>query len=125
MKKKVYNIDGLLQGLPFSHVVEANGFLFVSGMVPIDIQKNLVILDDIKKATELVLDNIKFALEKVGSKMEDVVKATVFLKDMNDFDAFNEVYETYFRINQPARSCMAVKQLAADFQVEIEVIACR
>jgi len=125
MSKKCYNIEGLLQGLPFSNVVEANGFLFVSGMVPLDIQNNLVILDDIQKATALVLENIKFALENVDSRMEDVVKATVFLKDMNDFDAFNEVYATYFPANQPARSCVAVKQLAADFQIEIEVIACR
>lgn len=123
MEKKIYDVDVLAKGGPYSHIVEAGGFLFLSGIVPIDINKNLKITDDIKKATALVLDNIKAALESAGSGLDRVVKATVFLRDMADFGSLNEVYKTYFPENPPARSCVAVKELPGNFPVEIEVIA--
>jgi 2-iminobutanoate/2-iminopropanoate deaminase len=72
-----------------------------------------------------VLENIKLILEAAGSSLEQVVKATVFLTDMADFGAMNEVYKTYFTANEPARSCVAVKELPGRFPVEIEVIALR
>ncbi|MCK4790289.1 MAG: RidA family protein, partial [Desulfobacteraceae bacterium] len=96
MEKKVHNVDTLIKGGPYSHAVEAGGFLFVSGMVPIDVQKKLMITDDIKKATELVLSNVKVALESAGSSLDKVVKATVFLRDMADFNSVNEIYQTFF-----------------------------
>lgn len=76
-EEKAYHVDMLIKGGPYSHVVEAGEFLFVSGMVPIQAQKQLMVTDDIKKATELVLDNIKRALESAGSNLDKVVKVTV------------------------------------------------
>jgi len=123
MEKKVHNLDTLIKGGPYSHVVEAGGFLFVSGMVPIDIQENLMITDDIKKATELVLNNVKTALESAGSSLDKVVKANVFLRDIADFNNLNEIYGKFWPENPPARTCVAVKEVPGNFPVEIEVIA--
>jgi len=121
--KKVHDLDTLIKGGPYSHVVEAGGFLFVSGMVPIDIQKKLMITDDIEKATELVLSNVKTALEYAGSSLDKVVKATVFLRDIADFNSMNEVYKTFWPESPPARTCVAVKEIGVNFPLEIEVIA--
>jgi len=123
MEKRVYDIEMLIKSGPYSHVVEAGGFLFVSGIVPIDLEKQLMITDDVKKATELVLHNVKRALESVGSSLDKVVKATVFLRDMADFNSINEVYRTFFPERPPARSCVAVKEIPGNFPLEIEVIA--
>lgn len=123
MKKKVHNVETLIKGGPYSHVVEAGDFLFVSGIVPIDLERQLMITDDIKKATEVVLNNAKRVLESVGSSLDKVVKATVFLRDMADFNSMNEVYRTFFPENPPARSCVAVKAVPGNFPLEIEVIA--
>ena len=125
MDRKVYNSDRLIKGGPYSHVVEAGGFLFVSGMVPVDSEKGLRITDDIRAATALVLDNIGTALREAGSGLDRVVKVTVFLADMADFKALNEVYASYFPENPPARSCVAVRELPGRFPVEIEAIALR
>ncbi len=125
MQKKVYDIETFAKGGPYSHIVEAGGFLFLSGILPVDLEKDLMIKDDIPAAAKLVLNNIKFALETVGSSMTDVVKATVFLRDMGDFEQMNAVYKTFFPDSPPARSCVAVKEIPMNFPLEIEVIACR
>jgi len=125
MEKKVFNLDTLIKGGPYSHVVEAGGFLFVSGMVPIDIQKGLMITDDIGKATELVLSNVKMALEHAGSNLDKVVKTTVFLRDMADFNSMNEIYSKFWSESPPARTCVAAKEIPGNFPLEIEVIAAR
>lgn len=123
MEKKVYDIEGFVKAGPYSHVVEAGGFLFVSGSIPVDQKTGLKIMDDIRQATKLVLSNIKYALETVGSHLEKVVKVTVFLRDMADFGQVNDVYQTFFPENPPARSCVAVKEIPGNFPIEIEVIA--
>lgn len=123
MKKKTYLIDGLPQGGPYSNIVEAGGFLFISGILPIDTINNISIKDDVSKATSLILNNMRKALTECGSSLENIVKTTVFLKDMADFTTMNDVYKTYFVEKQPARSCIAVKAIPGDFQVEIEAIA--
>jgi len=123
MEKKVHDVEVLIKGGPYSHVTEAGGFLFVSGIVPIDLEKQLMITDDVNKATELVLNNVKKALESVGSSLDKVVKATVFLRDMADFNSMNEVYRTFFPKSPPARSCVAVKEIPGNFPLEIEIIA--
>ena len=123
MEKRVHDVDVLMKGGPYSHIVEAGGLLFMSGILPTDPEKKLVITDDIKMATELVLTNIKKALESVGSGLDKIVKATVFLKDMADFNVMNEVYRTFFPENPPARSCVAVREIPGNFPLEIEVIA--
>lgn len=123
MEKKVVNVDTLIKGGPYSHAVEAGGFLFLSGMVPIDLEKKLMITDDIQKATEVVLGNVKIALESAGSSLDKVVKATVFLRDMADFNSMNEVYGRFWPENPPARTCVAAKEVPGNFPLEIEVIA--
>jgi 2-iminobutanoate/2-iminopropanoate deaminase len=123
MEKIIHDVDALMKGGPYSHIVEAGGLLFMSGIVPTDSEKKLAITDDVKAATELVLTNIKKALESVGSGLNKIVKATVFLKDMADFNVMNEVYRTFSPENPPARSCVAVREIPGNFSLEIEVIA--
>jgi 2-iminobutanoate/2-iminopropanoate deaminase len=123
VKKRVHDVDALAKGGPYSHVVEAGGLLFVSGIVSIDLEKKLMITDDIKAAIELALTNVKRALKSVGSKLDKVIKVTVFLRDSADFNGMNEVYRTFFPKDPPARSCVIVKEIPGGFPLEIEVIA--
>jgi len=108
---------------PYSQAVKSTGFLFVSGQVALDPRTNEFFGGDIRQQTQLVLENIKAILEAAGSNLNHVVKTTVFLKDMNDFAAMNEVYAKFFTIAPPARSTVEVARLPKDALVEIEVIA--
>jgi 2-iminobutanoate/2-iminopropanoate deaminase len=123
MEKKTYMIEGLPHVGPYSNVVEAGGFLFVSGTLPVDTINNISIKENVSKATELILNNIKKALAECGSSIDQIVKTTVFLKDMADFNEMNEAYKTFFPVAPPARSCIAVKAIPGDYPVEIEAIA--
>jgi 2-iminobutanoate/2-iminopropanoate deaminase len=108
---------------PYSQAVRANGFLFVSGQIPIDPKTSELLAGDIAAQTERVLENVKGIVEAAGSKLQNIVKTTVFLKDMNDFAAMNEVYARFFVTAPPARSTVQVARLPKDASVEIEVIA--
>jgi 2-iminobutanoate/2-iminopropanoate deaminase len=108
---------------PYSQAVRANGFLYVSGQVALDPKTGEMAGGDIKQQTERTLENVKGILEAAGSNLQHVVKTTVFLKDMNDFAAMNEVYGKYFTLAPPARSTAQVARLPKDALVEIEVIA--
>jgi 2-iminobutanoate/2-iminopropanoate deaminase len=108
---------------PYSQAIKANGFLFASGQVAIDPKTNEFIGGDIKQQTERVLENVKGVLEASGSNLHHVVKTTVFLKDMNDFAAMNEIYGRYFTSAPPARSTVAAAGLPKNALLEIEVIA--
>jgi 2-iminobutanoate/2-iminopropanoate deaminase len=108
---------------PYSQAVKINGLLFLSGQVALDPKSNEMSTGDIKQQTERVLENIKGILEAAGSNLHHVVKTTVFLKDMSEFPAMNEVYARYFTIAPPARSTVQVSRLPKDALVEIEVIA--
>ncbi len=123
MEKKAIDVDFLIKAGAYSHVVEAGGFLFITGMDPMDLEKGLIIMDDIDKATELILENMKKLLESVGSSMDRVVKVTIFMKDMADFQRMNAVYARYFPEKPPARTCVAVKEVPGNFQLKIEAIA--
>ena len=101
----------------------SNGFLFVSGQVAIDPRSNEFVPGDIRQQTERALENLKGILEASGANLHHVVKTTVFLKDMNDFAAMNEVYGRFFTAAPPARSTVQVARLPKDALVEIEVIA--
>jgi 2-iminobutanoate/2-iminopropanoate deaminase len=108
---------------PYSQGIKANGLLFLSGQVALDPKTNEMSTGDIRQQTERVLENIKAILEASGLNLNHVVKTTVFLKDMNEFPAMNEVYGKYFTIAPPARSTVQVSRLPKDALVEIEVVA--
>jgi 2-iminobutanoate/2-iminopropanoate deaminase len=108
---------------PYSQGVRANGFLFISGQVAFDPATSQITGTDAAQQTQRVLENLKAILEASGSNFHHVVKTTVFLKDMNDFAAMNEVYARYFTAAPPARSTVQVARLPKDALVEIELIA--
>jgi 2-iminobutanoate/2-iminopropanoate deaminase len=108
---------------PYSQAIRANGFLYLSGQVALDPKTGEMTGVDIRQQTERVLENVKGILEAAGSNLHHVVKTTVFLKDMNEFAAMNEVYGKYFTSPSPARSTVQVSRLPKDAMVEIEVIA--
>ena len=107
---------------PYSQAVKAGGFLFLSGQIPLDPATGEVVPGCVSCQTEQVMKNIKALLESQGLGLEDVVKATVFIKNMGDFGAINEVYGKYFAANAPARSCVEVAALPKGVLVEIETI---
>lgn len=107
---------------PYSQAVKANGLVFTSGQIAINPASGNVEAVTIEEQTEQVCTNLKSVLEAAGSSLEKAVKTVCFLKNMDDFAAFNAVYGKYFT-QKPARSCVAVKQLPKDVLVEVEVIA--
>lgn len=108
---------------PYSQAIEVNGFVYTSGQLPIDPATGEFAGNDIKSQAEQSLKNVKAILEEAGLTMRNVVKTTVFLADMADFAAMNEVYSTYFSEPYPARSAVAVKTLPKGALVEIECVA--
>jgi 2-iminobutanoate/2-iminopropanoate deaminase len=107
----------------YSQAIRANGFLFVSGQIPLDPRTNQVVEGDVARQTERVLENLKGIVEAAGSSLDRVVKATVYLKDLADFAAMNEVYGRYFAKNPPARATVEVARVPRDTRVEIDLIA--
>lgn len=107
---------------PYSQAVKVGNLLFTSGQIPIDPATGELVSENITKATERSLENVKAILEEAGTTFEKVIKTTVFVKNMSDFAAVNEVYAKYFQSELPARSCVEVK-LPKDALLEIEVIA--
>src|SRR5438270_12818180 len=108
---------------PYSQAIKANGFVYLSGQVALDPKTGEMTGTDIRQQTERVMENIKGILEAAGASFHHVIKSTVFLKDMNDFPAMNEVYGKCFTLAPPARSTVQVSRLPKDALVEIEVIA--
>jgi 2-iminobutanoate/2-iminopropanoate deaminase len=108
---------------PYSQAVRAGGFIFASGQVPIDPKTGVFVEGGIVEQTRQVLNNLKSLLEAAGASLDAVVKTTVFLADMDDFSAMNEVYGQYFSENPPARATVQAARLPRDARVEIEVIA--
>jgi 2-iminobutanoate/2-iminopropanoate deaminase len=123
MKRVVKTTEGPAPQAPYSQAIVANGFVFVSGQGPIDPKTGKIVLGDIRNQTKLVLDNIKTILEAAGSSLDRAVKCSVFLKDINDFAAMNEVYKTYFKENPPARTTVQAGDIFAGIGVEIDCIA--
>ena len=123
MRDVISTNDGPKAIGPYSQAIRANGFVFVSGQVPLDPVTNTLVTGDIAFQTDRVLKNLNGILKASGTGLEKVVKATVFLKNMNDFTAMNEVYGRYFSSAPPARSTVEVARLPKDVLVEIDVIA--
>ena len=107
---------------PYSHGNKIGDLIFTSGQLPIN-PETKELITEIKAATRQSLENVKGILEEVGSSMDKVVKATVFVKDLGQFGEVNEVYSEYFGKNSPARSCVQVAKLPMDAVIKIEVIA--
>jgi 2-iminobutanoate/2-iminopropanoate deaminase len=108
---------------PYSQAVKIAGMVFCSGQIPIDPATGEFVSDDVAEQTEQVLKNLSAVLEAAGTNLNNVVKTTVFLADMNDFAAMNEVYARYFSDNKPARATVQAARLPKDARVEIECIA--
>jgi len=108
---------------PYSQAVKANGFVFVSGQIAIDPATQQLIQGDIQQQTERVMENLKGIVMAAGSSMDKVVRTTVFLADMNEFTAMNEIYGKYFPAAPPARATVQVARLPRDVRVEIDVVA--
>lgn len=108
---------------PYSQAVIAGGMVFCSGQIPIDPATGEFVSDDVAEQTEQVLKNLSAVLDAAGSGLGKVVKTTVFLADMNDFAAMNEVYGRFFSENKPARATVQAARLPRDARVEIECVA--
>lgn len=108
---------------PYNQAIEANGFVFVSGQIPLIPETMELVEGGIVEQTHQVLKNLEAVLKEAGCTLENVVKTSCFLKSMNDFVAMNEVYAQYFEENQPARAAVEVARLPKDVMVEIEAVA--
>jgi 2-iminobutanoate/2-iminopropanoate deaminase len=108
---------------PYSQATRAGGFLFTAGQIALDPATGQIVEGDVPRQTERVMENLKAILEAAGSSFDRVVKATVYLKDMGDFAAMNQVYGRYFATNPPARSTVEAARLPRDVRVEIDLIA--
>lgn len=126
MPRNVPTLPGIeASSLPFSQVVEANGFVFLAGQVGNAPGESGPVLGGIAAETRQMLDNVGRLLKAVGLDYRDVVKTTVYLRDFADFEAMNQVYPEYFPSEPPTRATVGVTALARDFRIEIEVVAAR
>ena len=122
--KKIISTDTAPKAIgPYSQAVVVNGLAFLSGQIPLDPATNQLIEGDIAAQTERVMENLKSLLAACGSSLPQVVKTTVFLKDMGEFAKMNEIYGRYFSANPPARATVEAARLPRDVRVEIECIA--
>lgn len=108
---------------PYSQGIKANGFVFTSGQLPVSMENGEMSKGNIEKETKLCLKNVLAVVEAAGSKLENIVKVTIFITDMNDFPTINKTYEEFFGDHKPARSCVQVAKLPNNADIEIEAIA--
>ena len=124
MNKTIISTDKAPKAIgPYSQAIEVNGMIFTSGVIPINPETNELVTGDIKVQAEQAIGYLAALLKEAGSDTEQVIKTTVFIKDMNDFAAINEIYAKYFTKDFPARSCVEVARLPKDVLIEIEAIA--
>ena len=125
MPKKVIPVTKVPAVGPYSQAVEAGGFVFCSGQIPLDPQTGVVVEGDIGNATRQVMANLALVLEEAGLTMKDVVKPTIYLVHLEEFPIVNEIYGTYFDEKYPARSTVQVAGLPRGALIEIEAVALR
>lgn len=124
MAEKIIKTSDAPQAIgPYSQAVEAGGFVFVSGQIPIDPKSGSVLQADIKAQTRLIIENAGAILKAAGATFTSVVKTTIYLKNMSDFGSVNEVYGGYFPSNPPARATVEVSGLPKDVAIEIDFVA--
>jgi 2-iminobutanoate/2-iminopropanoate deaminase len=123
-QKRVIATDGAPKAIgPYSQAIVHGDLVYCSGQIPLDPATNQIIEGGVAEQTARVLENLKAVLEAAGSSLDRVLKTTVFLKDMGEFAAMNEVYGRYFHVNAPARATVEAARLPRDVRVEIECIA--
>ncbi|MCC3145307.1 RidA family protein [Halanaerobium sp. Z-7514] len=123
MKKQIKSKKAPAAIGAYSQAIKKGDLIFSSGQIPIDPNTSEMVEDDIEKQTIQVLENLKHVLEAAGSNFDKIVKATIFLSDLNNFAQVNEIYEQYFEGVYPARSCVEVAKLPKNSLIEVEVIA--
>lgn len=123
MKSKISTTAAPAAIGPYSQGIFVNGFVFVSGQIPVDPKTGSIDCDDIKGQAKQSLRNVESVLKEAGYTMDDIVKTTCFITDMKNFAEFNEVYAEFFKNDPPARSCVAAKELPKNALCEVEVIA--
>jgi 2-iminobutanoate/2-iminopropanoate deaminase len=124
VKKTIVSTDQAPGAIgPYSQAVKTDSLVFVSGQLPLNPETGELVTDDIAAETRQSMENLKAILEAAGSGMDRVVKATVFIADMDDFPAINAVYGEYFQGDPPARACVEVARLPKDARVEVEAVA--
>lgn len=123
MTRKAITANNLPSAGPYSHAVESGGLVFLSGQTPFDPATGKLVEGDIEKQTIQCFNNLKTVLKEAGLTLENVIKVNVFLTDMNDFSAMNEIYKTMFSSPYPARSTVEVSALPLGAKIEIELIA--
>lgn len=124
MKKEIIKTDKAPAAIgPYEQAIRFGSLLFTSGQIPIDPKTNEIVGGDIKKQSQRVFENLKGILEASGSSLEKVIKVTVYLKDLKDFNDMNRIYEEYFGKSKPARSCVEVSNLPKGVAVEVDLIA--
>lgn len=124
MKKEAINTQRAPAPVgPYSQAVRAGNLLFLSGQIALDPATGQLVDGDVREHTKRIMENLKAVLEGAGATLDHVVKTTIFLTDMGDFDAVNEVYGSYFAAVPPARSCVQVAALPKGVPIEIEMIA--
>lgn len=122
--KKVISTDKAPQAIgPYSQAIEFNNMIFTSGVIPVNPETNELVTGTIEVQAEQAIKNLAALLKESGSSTDNVIKTTVFIKDMNDFAKVNEIYASYFTKDCPARSCVEVARLPKDVLIEIEAIA--
>ena len=125
MSKKIISTDKAPAAIgPYSQAIEAGGLLFASGQIPVDPATGNI-PDGIEAQAIQALTNVRNLVEAAGLTMDNIVKTSVFIRDMNDFAKVNAIYETFFTSDYPARSCVEVSHLPKDVLIEVEVIAAR
>ena len=123
MKKIISTSDAPAAIGPYSQAVRCSGFIFCSGQIPLDPQSGQIVSDDIAAQTRRVLDSVSGLLKAEGLSLDDVLKTTIFLTDLGNFQIVNEIYGSYFDTEPPARSTVQVSALPKGAKIEIEVIA--
>ena len=123
MKKEIISTKKAPSAIgPYSQGMTVGDYIFTSGQIPLN-PENGQLVTEISKATVQVMENLSAVLEAAGSSLEKVIKTTIFLQDLNDFEKVNEIYGDYFKDNLPARSCVQVAKLPKGATIEIEAIA--
>lgn len=123
MKREVIHTSNAPGAIgPYSQGIVVGDFVYTSGQIPLNPATGELVTD-IKLATKQSMENVKAILEAAGTSLDNVIKTSIFLKDLNDFSIVNEIYGTYFKENPPARSCVQVAKLPKDAVIEIEAIA--